>query len=298
LPSLTAANVVVVPGKGGVGKTTVTAVLARAASRAGRRVLVVELAGKPALERLLPPRDGEILSVVHLSAPDALEEYLNDHGFKRIAKRMNKTGVIDMVGTAAPGIDDVVVLGKIKQFERSDEWDLIVVDGPAAGHAVTFLTSATGLGRAVRGGPIKQQCDDVLELLADPERCMALLVTLPETTPVNETIETAFSLEDDVGIRLGPVVVNGVDAGVDLPDAKTVDRVLAASDLDEQQRTRLSDAATFRRSRRSMEADALERLASRLPLDRVLVDALPVAGLDAEHIDRLAEALVTSGAAR
>ena len=118
LRSLTAANVVVVAGKGGVGKTTVTAVVARAAARSGRRVLVIELDGKPMLEELLPERDGEDLTVVHLSAPDALEEYLNDHGFRRIAKRLNRTGVIDMVGTAAPGIDDIVVLGKVKQYER------------------------------------------------------------------------------------------------------------------------------------------------------------------------------------
>ena len=58
---------------------------------------------------------------------------------------MSKTGVIDVVGTAAPGIDDIVVLGKIKQLERSGEYDLIVVDGPAAGHAITFLTAASGL---------------------------------------------------------------------------------------------------------------------------------------------------------
>ena len=140
LQSLTAARVVVVAGKGGVGKTTVTAVIARAASDAGRRVLVVELDGKPALADLLP--DVEVLAI---SAPDALDEYLRDHGFARIAKRLNRTGVIDVVGTAAPGIDDIVVLGKIKQLERSGEYDVIVVDGPAAGHAITFLTAAAGL---------------------------------------------------------------------------------------------------------------------------------------------------------
>ncbi len=292
LRSLTAANVVVVAGKGGVGKTTVTAVVARAAARSGRRVLVVELDGKPTLEELLPERDGDDLTVVHLSAPDALEEYLNDHGFRRIAKRLNRTGVIDMVGTAAPGIDDIVVLGKVKQYERSGEYDLVVVDGPAAGHAVTFLMSAAGLADAVRGGPIRSQADDVLELLADPERCMALLVTMPETTPVNETIETAYALEEDVGIRLGPIVVNGVDRGTELPDADAVEEALAGSGLDADVIDVLRNAATFRRSRRSMEREALDRLSERLPIGQVPIRSLPVAGLDANDIDMLADELI------
>ena len=294
LRSLTAANVVVVAGKGGVGKTTVTAVIARAAARSGERVLVIELDGKPALDELLPEREGEALSVVHLSAPDALEEYLNDHGFRRIAKRLNRTGVIDMVGTAAPGIDDIVVLGKVKQYERSGEYDLVVVDGPAAGHAVTFLMSATGLADAVRGGPIRSQADDVLELLADAERCMAVLVTLPETTPVNETVETAYALEDDVGIRLGPIVVNGVDQGTVLPDEDDVDEALQAADLDDAVTEVLRDAVTFRRSRRSMEREALDRLAAALPLGQVQVRALPVAGLDAADVDVLADELIAA----
>lgn len=294
LQSLAAAGVVVVAGKGGVGKSTVTAVLARAAARSGKRVLVVELDGKPAIDDLLPPRDGESLEVVHLSAPDALEEYLNDHGFKRIAKRLNRTGVIDMIGTAAPGIDDVVVLGKIKQFERSGDYDLVVVDGPAAGHAVTFLTSASGLSNAVRGGPIKQQADDVLELLSDADRCQAVLVALPETTPVNETIETAYALEDDVGIRLGPIVVNGVDDGEPLPDEQAEAAALAGMD-DDVVRS-LVAAAEYRRSRRAMESEALDRLAAGLALGRITIPALPVAGLSAGDIDLLADGLMADPA--
>ena len=255
----------------------------------GRKVLVVELDGKPTLDELLPPRDGHDLTVVHLSAPDALEEYLEDHGFKRIAKRLNRTGVIDMVGTAAPGIDDVVVLGKIKQFERSGDQDLVIVDGPAAGHAVTFLTSASGLSRAARGGPVKSQADDVLELLADPDRCVAVLVTLPETTPVNETVETAFALEEVVGIGLGPVVVNALDDGTPLPAADEVESALA--DVDEQRADPLRRAASFRRARRDMQAEALERLGERLPLAQVHLPSIPVAGLDADDIDALAATL-------
>jgi arsenite/tail-anchored protein-transporting ATPase len=295
LQSLTAANVVVVAGKGGVGKTTVTAVIARAAARDGRRVLALELDGKPTLADLLPERAGQSLIVQSLSAPDLLEEYLNEHGFHRIAKRLNRTGVIDMIGTAAPGIDDVVVLGKVKQFERSGDFDLVIVDGPAAGHAVTFLTSASGLADAVRGGPIKSQSDDVLELLGDPQRCLVVLVTLPETTPVSETIETAYALEDDVGIRLGPIVVNGADVGVELPDAKLTERLL--QDLDGPTAAMLTKAAAYRRSRRQMETQSLVRLATELPLGQVVIPMLPEAGLDAAHIDVLADRLLADKSA-
>ena len=285
LQSLTASRVVVVAGKGGVGKTTVTAVIARAASNAGQRVLVVELDGKPTLAELVPD-----LEVLAIAAPEALDEYLREHGFARVAARLNRTGVIDMVGTAAPGIDDIVVLGKIKQLERSGDYDLIVVDGPAAGHAITFLTSASGLAEAARSGPVRAQADDVLELLQDPQRCQVVLVALPETTPVNEMIETAFALEDRVGVRLGPVVVNGVDLGVELPDDDAI--VACLGPIDAETATVLTAAAAFRRSRRLMEAQEMARLAEQLPLERIVLPARLVAGLGPGDIDALA-ALIT-----
>jgi len=284
LQSLTAARVVVVAGKGGVGKTTVTAVIARAASDAGLRVLVVELDGKPALAQLVPD-----LEVMSISAPQALDEYLRDNGFARIAKRLNRTGVIDMVGTAAPGIDDIVVLGKIKQLERSGQWDLVVVDGPAAGHAITFLTSAAGLADSVRSGPVRAQADDVLELLHDPRRCQVVLVTLAETTPVNEVIETAYAVEDQVGVQLAPVVVNGVDLGVELPDASAMSSILEG--LDPATALTLSEAADFRRSRREMERQELDRLADQLPIPQIVLPARLVAGLAAEDVTDLAAGL-------
>jgi len=255
--TLTAANVVVVAGKGGVGKTTVTAVLARAAAAAGQRVLVVELDGKPALAAQLGGVAG--VEVRHLSPAAALSEYLVEHGFRRVAKRLAATGVIDVVSAAAPGIDDLVVLGKIKQLERAGEFDTILVDGPAAGHAVTFLTSPAGLLDTMRSGPVHTQAADVTELLHDPERCRVVLVTLPEHTPVNELIETAFTIEDRAGVQLGAVVVNAVDTGPELPPDGDIDdpAVLAA--------------AAYTRTRRADEGAQIERLAAAVPLPLVIV---------------------------
>ncbi len=280
VPELSASGVAVIAGKGGVGKTTVTAVLARAASDAGLRVLVIELDGKPTLQTLLPG-----LEVRSMSGADSLEEYLRDHGFARIASRLVSSGVIDLVGTAAPGIDDLVVLGKIKQLERSGRWDLIVVDGPAAGHAISFLTTANGMLDAVRGGPVRAQAQDVLDMLADPERCQVVLVTLPETTPVNEVIETAASLESRVGVMLGPIVVNRVDAFGEMPDFD------AANGADNDEFDALVAAAEFRTSRRAIEKSQIERLADVLPLEQIVVRACPVAGLSAADVQQLADEL-------
>jgi anion-transporting ArsA/GET3 family ATPase len=280
--------VTIVAGKGGVGKTTVTAVLARAAADAGRRVLVVELDGKPVLRELA----GE-LACEAISAPAALAAYLRDHGFGRIAKRLSSSGVIDVVATAAPGIDDIVVLGKIKQLERSGEWDTIVVDGPAAGHAITFLTAAAGLHDAVRGGPVRAQADEVLELLHDPSRSQVVLVTLPETTPVNEVVETAYALEDRVGVRLGPVVVNGVDRldrDGDLPDLATVKWTRNGYD-----RELLTRAAEFRRARCQMQDDEIGRLGRELALVQWHLPLLPVAGMDAADVAGLVAAIRCPG---
>ncbi|CAN5810887.1 hypothetical protein BH20ACT4_BH20ACT4_02270 [soil metagenome] len=280
---------IVVAGKGGVGKTTVTAVVARAAADGGRRVLVVELDGKPALGALV----GDI-ALQSIDAPSALDEYLRQHGFARIARRLSSSGVIEVVGTAAPGIDDIVVLGKIKQLERSGEYDVIVVDGPAAGHATTFLTSASGLMDAARGGPVHRQAAEVIELLADPARCQVVLVAVPETTPVNEVVETAYALEERVGVQLGPVVVNGVDVpdGGSPLDADALD-ILHADDggLDDDDRAALRAAAEFRTARRQMQRTELARLAEELALAQVHLPALPVAGVDADGVRRLAGAL-------
>jgi arsenite-transporting ATPase len=273
LQFVSTARVAVVAGKGGVGKTTVTAVLARAAIRRGLRVLVIELDGKPTLDGLVPG-----IEVQHISATAALGEYLDTHGLSRVAKRLTSSGIIDVVATASPGIDDIVVLGKIKQLERSGVYDLIVVDGPAAGHAITFLLAAKGLLATVRGGPIATQATEVAEMLADPERCQVVLVTLPETTPVNELVETATALRERVGVHLAPVVVNAVDDGAML-DAEAAPEGSA-----------LREAALFRNARRALHTTERARLADESSLPQLALPLVPGSVLDAAAVDMLADA--------
>jgi anion-transporting ArsA/GET3 family ATPase len=296
-----ASRLVIVAGKGGVGKTTVSAALASAAARAGRTVLLVEIEGKSGLASLFgnEPIGYERTELAPgitgrtITPDEALLDYLREHGLSRISKRLVSSGALEIVATAAPGIRDILVLGKVKSLERLGEADLVVLDAPAAGHAISFLLSARGLLDAVRVGPINTQAREVLEMLTDPARCQVLLVTLPEETPVNELVDTAYHLEDRVGVSLGPVVVNGLIrdlAGLDQdPDAAAAE---AGVSLRPGEADALRAAAAFRAERRALQAEQVARLAEALPLPQLHLPQLFDTNLGPADLDVLATALL------
>jgi anion-transporting ArsA/GET3 family ATPase len=307
-------RVLVVAGKGGVGKTTVTAAMARMAADSGLSVLVVALdssGGLPALlgwegnsydeQVVYESASGGSVHARLVTPDDALVEYLVSHGLKRVAKHLVAAGVLDVVATAIPGIREILVLGKVKQIEQAERCDLIILDAPATGHAVRFLTSASGLLDAARGGPLRTQAADVVEMLHDPARCQVMLVTLPEETPVNELIETAYRFEDEVGVLLAPVVVNGcyppfgalgADVGHGALGAD-VDAVVEGSGeaVDPGEQRALGAAAEFRAGREAVQAEQLERLAVELPLAQLRLPYVFSAEIGPGEVGELAEAL-------
>ena len=307
-------HVLVVAGKGGVGKTTITAALARTAAAAGLSVLVLELEGKPGVPAAygLPGSlgyeeaelaegadgaDGRVRAR-RITPDDALLEYLTDHGMRRVSKRLVSSGALDVVSTAIPGIRDILVLGKVKSLEREEAADLILVDAPATGHAMTFLTSAQGLLDAARSGPVRTQAADVVEMLTDPVRCQVALVTLPEEMPVNEVVEAAYQLEDRVGISLGPVIANAC-----LPDEPELctDPAEAAEAagvrLTPIELEALEAAAHFRAQRRLLQEEQLTRLGRELPLPQLRAPFLFSSSIGPAEVGTLADALA-AGIAR
>src|SRR5207249_3243935 len=171
---------------------TVAAALGHVAARSGRKTLIVEVEGKDTLSRMLAIRPlsyredqvGPNLWARTISPEEALVEYFQDHNMGRLSRRLAKSNVFDYVATAVPGLKDIIVLGRIKALANEGAYDTIVVDSPAAGHAVVFLTGAKGIVDAVRTGPIRQQAIEVLGLLEDRAKTRVQLVTLPEETPV------------------------------------------------------------------------------------------------------------------
>ena len=114
--------------------------------------------------------------------------------------RLAKSGVLDVVATAVPGIDDILVLGKVKQLERARKGTTSSCSTRRRPATRSPSCARPRAARCREGGADRTQANDVLELLTDPERCQVVLVTLPEETPVNELVETAFALEDRVGV--------------------------------------------------------------------------------------------------
>ena len=304
-----ASRLVIVAGKGGVGKTTVSATLARAAAQRGLTSLIIEVEGKSGLAAMygkpafsydevilaeadLDRRVGEVRART-LTPDEALVEYLESAGMNRISKRLMTSGALDIVSTAVPGIRDILVLGKVKQLEQAATADLLVLDAPAAGHAISFLQSASGLADAVRLGPINTQARGVLELLADPARCQVVLVTLPEETPVNELVETAYQLEDRVGVSLGPVVVNGYYpalAGLDVDPSTAANE--AGTSLRPGERKALIAAAEFRLQRMALQSEQVARLAEALPLPQLHLPYLFDDEIGPAQLDTLAGSLL------
>jgi len=300
-------HVVIVAGKGGVGKTTVTAALAVTAARAGRSVLIVEVEGKSGLPAMfdVPPFGydeidlDERLRARFLTPDAALTDYLVTHGMKRISKRLTASGALEVVATAVPGMKDILVLGKVKSLEEGRAADLVIVDAPAAGHAITFLLSARGLLDAVRVGPVRKQAQDVVDLLSDPARCQVMVVTVPEETPVSEVIDTAFAIEDRAGVALGPVVVNQCFAplpdGME-PDAATItrDAETCGRFVSEREANDLARAAAFRAERHRLQHEQIARLRNELPLKQIELPFVFSPDITRAQLDVLAGAL-TSG---
>jgi anion-transporting ArsA/GET3 family ATPase len=218
-------KILIVSGKGGVGKTTVAAALALLAAREGRKVCIAEVDRKGTLPKLfgrgeLGYEPKELLPRLwglNIVPEDSLAEYLRvQYHMPKISKVFTSTHFVDFITTAAPGLKDILVLGKIWYLEQDrgsephHDFDTIVVDAPAAGHMLTFFSAPVGLADAVRVGPVRRQSDWLVQMLRDPKRTRVHLVTLAEEMPVNETLETSAAINARLGMSQGTTFANAV----------------------------------------------------------------------------------------
>lgn len=225
-PSLLDRRLVIVTGKGGTGKTTVSAALARAAADRGLRVGVAEVAPDPQIPRLLDPFAPEVgyeprrivrgIECMRIEPYAALGEYLGlQLGGAGLIRRVVGSRAFRQLLDASPGWRELITLGKLWHLERMQEdgrprFDLLIVDAPATGHGLTFLDVPRVVASAVRGGPLREQTREVEALIADPKRTALLPVSLAEELPARETAELVARARADLTIQIDRVVVNAV----------------------------------------------------------------------------------------
>jgi anion-transporting ArsA/GET3 family ATPase len=300
---------VFVTGKGGVGKSTVSAALALAWRDAGARTLLVEIEGQASAAAMLSNRKigyeatplGEHLAALRISLLDALREYARVRlKVKLVADRLVSNPVIDQFTQAAPGFRELLVLGKLWQLTTDvDErgrprWDAIIVDSPATGHGLGLLSMAGVIARMFPVGPIAAQAKAVDAFVKDPKRVGVVLVSLGEELPVTETIELRDTLCERE-IHVAAAVLNGllVDRFSDA-DAKLASQLATKSGLDPAIRQAL-DTVAWEHMRCSDQAEERARLDASLDVPSGLLPYMFAPQLDRDHLASLARWLTPNG---
>lgn len=212
-------RLVLVTGKGGVGKSAVASGLSLLAQRRGLRVLTMGMGSPGGLSAhfgtgplQFEPREVRPgLHAMRMVRSDALLEYLalqlNVRGisrFGRVAK------AFDALATAAPGIREIITIGKAFWEVEEDRWDVVIADAPPTGQIGSFLRAPLTISELVPTGRVKGQAERMRETLANPGKTQLVVVTLPEELPVTETVETLAWLEGQQVVSPPAIVANRV----------------------------------------------------------------------------------------
>lgn len=245
LSELLSRRLILVSGKGGVGKTTVSLALGLLANKLKKNVLLIEFNSTDRLapyfrlkkvgQKLTQVKPG--LSIININPSDCFEEFiLSRVHFKPLVDMFVKSRFVTAFLDAVPGLNELLMVGRIYEAEKElkkkskteKNFDLIVVDCPASGHGVSSFEVPHVLSRAITVGPLRVLADQMIELLTDAKRTVFCPVTLAEEMPVTETIELIDLVKDKLKIKLGPIFLNNIyDAPFSKDESEKIQKIKA-----------------------------------------------------------------------
>jgi anion-transporting ArsA/GET3 family ATPase len=308
--SLLDRSLLVVTGKGGVGKTTIAGALGLLGARAGRRTIVLEVGDHSRLADLFGARAPAEGAEVELASglwsttvdPDrVLLEWVQELGGRIPGRILASSGTFQYFAAAAPGAKELFAMVKVWELTQGRRWqrraggyELVILDAPATGHALGMLRSPETFGAIARVGPVRTQAEAVQALLRAPSRSAYVGVTLPTDMAVTETLELQQGLREHVGRDLDVTVVNGL-----LPRRFSPDEVELLAGLDGKRGRRGADrelldsavhAALSVHERARFQHNQLARLRRR-DLDVVGVPFQWTAAMDVAALEAIADQL-------
>lgn len=265
-----------VTGKGGVGKSTIAASLGLLAAEQGRKTLVCEVDAKGNLADFYEAGDTAFaarelqpnLWAMSMDTEASLKEYLSLQLKIPLLGRIGPVArTFDFIATAAPGVKEILTIGKLAWEVRERHYDLVVVDSVASGHIIGQLTAPQGINELVSVGMVRHQTQWMLDILTDPAQTGVVIVSAPEEMPVTETLELTDRLRAETNVDLAALIVNRVlpelftDREEELFERlRTPERVAALSEAADGDVAPILEAAELAVTLRRTRAGHLTRL--------------------------------------
>jgi anion-transporting ArsA/GET3 family ATPase len=297
-------ELLVVTGKGGVGKSTVAAAVGLLAAGRGLRAIVVEVGDQSRLSPLfglseqapgVETRLEEGLWSISIDPDRALLEWVQELGGRVSGRVLASSGTFQYFAAAAPGAKEIVSMVKIWELTQSKRWrgrgraagyDLVIFDAPATGHALGMLHAPRTFGAIARVGPVAGQSERVRELLSDPSRSSYLAVSQATAMAVTETLELQQDLRRQLGRELHAVIVNGL-----LPQRFTAAELRKLAQVNDSAVSRSAElAARAVHDRARFQHNQLARLRRR-DFQAIPIPFQFVAELDLKAVQRIAARL-------
>jgi anion-transporting ArsA/GET3 family ATPase len=226
VPDLLDKRLVIVTGKGGVGKSTVALAMGVAAAAEGRRTIVCEVSSQEHTSQVFNRAEvgfhevemAENLWAISIDPDEAMREYLLIQlKVRAMRDLLYRSRIFGYLAAATPGLRELVTIGKIwevalpdRKVKKGREYDLVIVDAPATGHGVAFLQTPRTFANVARVGPIKAQAEALETFLVNHRKTGVAIVALPEEMPVNETAALEQTLTEDVGVSVDRVYMNAL----------------------------------------------------------------------------------------
>lgn len=297
-------KLIFIAGKGGVGKSTVSASLALAAARRGEPVCIVETDGQEQMANLfrMPASgyQGGVLAPnvrgISINTSGALREFAQTRlPLRNISKRLIDNRLTRYFLDATPGLKELLTLGKITDMAQHAQDEHIIVDLPATGHGMAMLDVPNVVMQAVHAGPLRRHAEDIHALINDPRSSAVCFVAIAEELSTTETIELREKITSCLDIAIGPVIVNGVHEPLFTAKDRARYEVLKRSWMKKKETAALIDGAELAQSRADLNQKYIDRLAEAFGATPITVPFFFVEAIDRDILAQISDRLEEGG---